>query len=56
MAHEALVAGPFASGTFTAPFSMKIRTGLTLAILTPERTPQHITQVVDWLVESGNAI
>jgi LysR family transcriptional regulator, glycine cleavage system transcriptional activator len=55
MAHEALVAGPLASGALTAPFSVKIRTGFTLAILTPERTPQHITQVVDWLTASGNA-
>lgn len=56
MAHEALVAAPLASGALAVPFSTRIKTGLSLSILVPERTPPHVMQVVDWLVGPGLAM
>ncbi len=49
MAHEALVSGALASGALVAPLAPKVRTGLSLSLLTPERAPRHVMQVADWL-------
>jgi LysR family glycine cleavage system transcriptional activator len=53
MAHESLVAGPLAAGALVAPFRLKIKSGLSLSLLLPERTPAHVAEVVEWLAGAG---
>lgn len=53
MAHEALLAGPIASGALVAPFAMRATTGLSLAILAPDRLPARTMRIVDWLAGHG---
>lgn len=50
MAHEALLAQPMASGTLVAPFPVRAMTGLSLAILAPDRLPAQAVQMIDWLM------
>ena len=50
MAHEALTAGPMASGALVAPFPMRATTGLSLEILAPDRLPAQTVHIVDWLI------
>ncbi len=52
MAHEALVSGPLASGALVAPFSKKLKTGLNLSIVIPDRAPLDVLQIADWLAGS----
>lgn len=49
MAHEALVAEPLAAGLLVAPLERRAKTGMSLRILSPERTSQHIVDVAAWL-------
>lgn len=51
MAHEALTADQIAAGALIAPFPMRVRTGLSLAILVPERQAPETLRIVDWLLE-----
>ena len=53
IAHRALVAGSLASGALVAPFGSQANTGLSLAILAPDRPAARIAQLIEWLVENG---
>jgi LysR family glycine cleavage system transcriptional activator len=53
MAHAALIAPHLASGALVAPFPTAARTGLRLAMLTPERTSDAATSLVGWLMAQG---
>jgi LysR family glycine cleavage system transcriptional activator len=50
MAHAALTGPHIASGALVAPFATVARTGLRLAVLTPERPSAAATDLVGWLV------
>jgi LysR family glycine cleavage system transcriptional activator len=53
MAHEALIGPHLASGALVAPFPAVARTGMRLAILTPERPSAAASGLVEWLVAEG---
>lgn len=53
MAHEVLVSGLLASGALAAPFPLRIKTGLKLAILVPDRAPARVARIVEWLASSS---
>lgn len=53
MGHEALLVGPIASGALVAPFPVRATTGLSLAILTPDRPSEQTMRIVDWLTGRG---
>jgi LysR family glycine cleavage system transcriptional activator len=50
MAHDALIGPHLASGALVAPFPTVARTGLRLAVITPERTSEAATALIAWLV------
>jgi LysR family glycine cleavage system transcriptional activator len=50
MAHAALIDPHLASGALVAPFPMVARTGMRLAILTPERSSATAASLIAWLV------
>jgi LysR family glycine cleavage system transcriptional activator len=53
MAHESLVADRLASGALVAPFPLKIKTGLRLSLLAPERASPRVQQIAEWLAGGG---
>jgi len=53
MAHESLVAEPLRSGALVAPFPSRIKTGLELSILLPDRARPDALRIVNWLANEG---